>query len=289
MITRIPIGRLGVHFKQHEVEVGGVCLVLRDHREVEAAPGAVTIADYKVTRANVANADFPGAIFPRQIQNTSLIHAVCHLTEGREEVEFRDPLPAPDPRDPPVKFVILHASSVNDGVSQSHENTGPKVWLSMKSLAAYNRVADWLRQFLDLSFEDAVKIADATDRAALAPDIQRRYAQLLDITHPGDPTASLAFRLLCEAWLMNNGKPTTCEGIPITPPGSLDDWLAPFKVGNSTPDEAAVAAMMGKTLEAQATAVLNAVGQGDALSISTAATTFVTACSQFLSTAGGAV
>ena len=88
---------------------------------------------------------------------------------------------------------------------------------------------------------------------------------------------------------MNNGQPATCEGIPITQPGGLSDWLTPFIVGNITPNEAAVAAMMGKTLEVQATAVLDAVGQGDALAISTAATAFVTACSQFMSTAGGAV
>lgn len=290
MITEPNFHQHGVpvvdRYIRKAVSYAGKILVVSDYLGEILQIGA--IVDASAGRQTIAKG-VPTYVWAHHAPE-SRIRCVVHIDtryvtrDDFEKALFASPPPAPAP-----KVILLQVSSVDGGVIEENEIRGDFVWLSMKSRAAYNKVADWLPQFLDLSFEDAVKIVNAPDRAALDPGFQRKHAQLLDITHPGDPTARLGFRLLCEAWLMNNGKPTTCAGIPITPPGSLDDWLSPFKLGNITPDKVAVATMMGKTLEAQATAVLDAVGQGDALSISTAATTFVTACSQFLSTAGGAV
>ncbi len=258
-------------------------LVLHDHSSGLYLSGG----DYDSLK--VAEVDFkPLAQLANDVPNNSPIHVVAHVINRANFLAAFFKSPAAGEEFDSRPRIVFHVGRP-ESVAVDSLVSSDIVWISMKSREAYKKVADWLPQFLDLSFEDAVKIANATDRAALDPNFQRKYAQLLDITHPGDPTASLAFGLLCEAWLMNNGKPTTCEGIPSTPPGSLDDWLAPFKVGNITPDKVAVAAMMGKTLEAQATAVLDAVGQGDTLSISTAATAFVTVCSQLMSTTGGAV
>jgi len=268
MIKRIPIGQLGIHFKQHEVDVNGMCLVLRDHREVEAAPGAVTINNAQVSRANVADVNFPGANFPGQFHKTVQIHVVCHLTENRDNVEFQDPPPTSDHEDSPVRLIILQASKGNDSISLTHETVGDKVWLSMKSREAYTKVSEWLPQFLNLSFEDAVKIAEAKDRGALAPKIQEDYEKLLDITHPGDPTAPLAFRLLCEAWAeVNVKKNTTLSGLPINAPSKLDDWLAPFHPdGDGNPAKiASVVSKMGDAAsKGKAEKVLKAAdGEGD--------------------------
>jgi hypothetical protein len=188
----------------------------------------------------------------------------------------------------PRLAVILEVSSQEAVPLPSIESTN-FVWLSMKSREAYKRVSDWLPQFLDLSFKDAVKIAKATDRTELDPDLQQRYAQLLDITHPGDPSASLAFRLFCEAWTLNNGQTTKHDGISITPPDSLDRWVTPFKVGTTTSYNTAVAAMMGTpSLRAKAADVLNAAERNDQTELKSAADAFVFACSPITQTPEGA-
>jgi hypothetical protein len=251
MIKRIPIGTIGINYKQHEVHVAGSCpLLLRDHREVEEAPGAVTIENGVVTRANVADVTFPNAELKEGISITDPLHVVCHLTEDRENIQFLEPAAPGAENAKAPRLVILHVSAGADRVSLPSKADERAVWLSMASRTAYAKVDVWLKQFLNLSFEDAEKIAKSPERAVLDPKIQQKYAQLLDITHPGDPAAPLAFHLLCEAWKIKNiDLKDDCEGIPITAPSNLTVWLAPFSPeGNDDPARiASVVSKMGDT------------------------------------------
>jgi hypothetical protein len=52
---------------------------------------------------------------------------------------------------------------------------------------------------------------------------------LLERGAPTDPTPTLAFRLLCEAWKIKNiDKNAKCGDIEIHAPEGLEQWLAPF-------------------------------------------------------------
>jgi len=244
VFKRIQIGRNPTDFKQHDLFLKGRCLVLRDHRN--SGPGAVTIQSGQVTRADVADVDFlRSGVSLTEVQVTPLAHAVCHLDEAnRNDVDFFESDGDVSAR---PKVVILQASTAAGGVSWPHERCDDTVWLSMKDRMAYSRVSEWSPQFLNLSFEDAATIAQAPDRSALAK-FEGGFSRILDITHPGDPTAPLAFRLLCEAWYEKNVNGNN----RINAPGSLEEWLNPFNVkGDSESDrmQAVVALMRSEDRE----------------------------------------
>jgi hypothetical protein len=183
----------------------------------------------------VAAVRFETAVGDMRTDNlVSPVRIVAHIGGTREDVTNN--LWDAAQHNPGRQAIILEVSS-QEATSSLSAGIGNIVWLSMKSRQAYKKVSDWLPQFLDLTFEDAEKIANEPDRAALDPEIQRKYAQLLDITHPGDPAAPLAFRLLCEAWYqVNVAGNTLLSDFPITAPTNLDDWLKPFSPeGDSDP------------------------------------------------------
>jgi len=195
---------------------------------------------------------------------TSPIRMVAHILGAREEVI--NLLWAAPANNFERQAIILEVSSQEATSSLSAVN-GNIVWLSMKSRAAYKKVSDWLPQFLALDFETAKTIAVAEERGSLSTELQRKFAHLLDITHPGDPTAELAFRLLCEARVAcETGGATEQFGITIHPPTGLEAWLVPFSPQGNTDEEriAAVVAVMGST-EAKAAAemILLAAKKGE--------------------------
>lgn len=259
VIKRIPIGRNPTDFKQHDLSLGGRCLVLRDHRN--SGPGAVSIQNGQVTRADVAGVDFlPSTISVPEGQECPFVHAVCHLDElDRRAVEFFEDRVSASER---PKMVILQASTASGGVGWAHETLDRIIWLSMKDKAAYGRVREWLPEFMDLDFATAKLIAGAPDRGSLSDTIQRTCPHLLDITHPGDPTALFAFRLHCEAWEeVNVNGNASLSGFPITAPSGLTDWLAPFSPqsnGDRASIESVVAMMGDQETKTKVRAVLSA-------------------------------
>ena len=140
----------------------------------------------------------------------------------------------------------------------------------MNNREAYRKVDLWLPEFMDLDFDTAKIIAQAADRGSLAPEIERKYAHLLDITHPGDATAEFAFRLLCESMVLCDGKATgTVADIPITAPTQLGHWLDPFSPAGATDDQridAVVTMMRSEDKKAAVRQVLvTAKANGDVL------------------------
>lgn len=258
MINRIPIGRKGINYKQHEVYFGDGCLLLRDHREVEEAPGAVTVEHGAVTRANVADAPFPDAMLAGTTPISDPLHVVCHLTEYRKDVNFLDTTAPGAP-----KLVILQVSAGADHVPLPSEFDNHAVWLSMASRSAYVEVNAWLSQFLDLSFEDARKLATLQSRSQVTGKLEYlegKYSNFLNVILPGSVDAPLALRLLCEAWLLTNGASSRDEnGIMIHAPQKLDDWLTPFATDDKVPTKEFVIAAMDKSQRDTVVKIFDAV------------------------------
>jgi hypothetical protein len=213
-------------------------IVLHDHS------GGLYLPSNQYDSLKIADVEFKEH-FKVSTDVANLVHVVAHV-ESRDVFTtgvFEPPAEGQTAVSGPL--IVLQVSRP-ESVADASESSDRIVWLSMKSREAYKKVSDWLKQFLDLSFEDAVKIAKESERAALDPDIQRKYAQLLDITHPGDPAAPLAFRLLCEAWYEKNvAGESELSGFPITAPTILDDWLAPFSADEKV-DPASIASVCAK-------------------------------------------
>lgn len=192
----------------------------------------------------VAAVPFEDAVGDMQVDDlVSPVRMVAHVGGTREDVTNH--LWSTAARNSERRAIILEVSSQEATASKSAviDNI---VWLSMKSRTAYKKVSDWLPQFLNLSFDDAVKIAQAKDRGALEPKIQEEYSKLLDITHPGDASAPLAFRLLCEAWKdVNIIKNSELSVFPINAPTILAEWLAPF-APDGIDDPAKIASVVSK-------------------------------------------
>jgi hypothetical protein len=269
MIQKIPIGDGGCYFKQHGVVIKDSIVVLHDHRRTAACPGAVTIAEGQVSRANVADRDFPNCLVadgPLQ----QVVHAICHIDTNRTNIQFFDPTCAQFP-----KVIALHVSSTPQSGSD-HASDNSTVWLSMKDGACYRDSNDWLPEFLSLDFrtaKDLVEIAKVGDRSN-ASEYESEFAHLLDIILPGRVEHSLAFRLLCEAQkcMKIDGK-SDCVGIEIHSPEGIDQWLDPFGRKQGTDlvatakaiDE--VSSLIGSgTIKNKAKAVLHAVNGSGKLS-----------------------
>jgi hypothetical protein len=166
-----------------------------------------------------------------------------------------------DENQPANLEAILLRASTSFSVLKDHYFEGMIVCFSMKNGDAYRNTSEWLKEFMALDFETAKTIAEAPDRSSLA-DLEGGYRHLLDITHPGDPTAELAFRLLCEAWEAEQiDGVSELSGFAITAPRNLSGWLAPFgsREGQAATSEEVVAMMGDEDLKAKVWAVLNAV------------------------------
>ena len=241
------------HWKRKILSKDGIAIVLHDHRDTNAIKGAVTLENDVISRANVADCEFSALLaVPAPNPATNPERAVVHIIGNRSGF-----LAAAFPGADSYQAIILQATTQDSGLGDDHEPAEKVVWLSMQSRESYKKADKWLPQFLRLSFEDAVKIAKAKDRGTLDPRIQEDYAKLLDITHPGDPTASLAFRLLCEAWTeVNVNQNRKLSGLPITAPKDLTGWLAPF-APDGNDDAAKIASVVSKTGDADKTKVRN--------------------------------
>jgi hypothetical protein len=237
-------------------------LALHEHR----LRGAVKIEQGVITQVDVAGKDNEPCepvsflnyvtLATGAVEQIGPYRMVCHLNTDREAFAAN-----PEGREGagamPLfsggtvgKQVIALQVTTQESLDATHENRDDLgnryVWLSMKDRAAYRRVDDWLNEFMALDFETAGIIAEAPDRSSLAK-FERSYRHLLDITHPDDPTAPLAFRLLCEAWMGSQYlTKSDLSGYSICAPASLDDWLEPFRRGENQPATVdAVVAMIG--------------------------------------------
>lgn len=251
----------------------GKPLYLFDHRFNNPRwKGAVTLGRGGVTRGDVANFSGFGALL---VPESTVYAKYAIIHDNNPERIYAD-----DDSDLIVLWVSTTPERVGEHKLIPEPSESPKiVQFVMKDGNAYRATSVWLPQFLALDFETAKAIAAATDRWSLHPDIQRDFAHLLDIIHPGDPTAPLAFRLLCEAWEEVNIKGnTSLSDLPITAPENPSDWLAPFVRAEGRPAsiEEVVALMVdgdfkGKVKgvldatdgEAMKKAVLNLLGRAD--------------------------
>lgn len=119
----------------------------------------------------------------------------------------------------------------------------------MNDRSAYEKVADWLGEFLKLTFPQAAELAKFTSRSQ-ASEFESEFSHLLNIILPGRLEAILALRLLCEAWKATKGKASSERGeIKIHAPTTLNQWLAPFGVEY---EAAKAAALMGEAKDAAA-------------------------------------
>lgn len=231
------------NWRRKILSVGETPIGLHDHRNEGDAQGAVTITNDTILRADVANVCFKSHVrLPLTGKNITVKHVVAHL----DTPNIDNFLNAAFPNRAEEEFVIImNVSRQDSGLASAHYAGENCICFSMKDRRAYSKVDDWLEQFLRLDFDVAKVIAEVNDRGELPPDLQDYYAKFLDITHPGDPAAPLAFRLLCEAWKIKCiDEKDDCEGISITAPSSLTDWLKPFSVVGA--DDSAIATVVAK-------------------------------------------
>lgn len=246
-------------YDRHVFQIDEKVLVASDHTSgicLNEAKNAVKVANRdlsQIRRLEVADPKL----------EDQLVYCIAHIdldVHHREDFEDALFVTRPDPQ----QVIVLHVSNVTS-LSLPHDSRkNGFVWLSMKNREAYRMASDWLPEFLKLDFEEATEMAGASIRDDLAPEIQRKYPNLLNITHPGDATSKHAFRLLCEAYLLCNGETKKeIEGISIHAPMSLKDWLAPF--GAKPEDDNAIdeiAAMIGTgEIQTKVKNVLRAVGE----------------------------
>jgi len=219
-------------------------LVLHDHSVGLYVPGSTYDA------LQVADQEFKELVVSGDDDGSDPIHAIVHA-ENRKMFtgDFFSPLTergAPDSR----KRIVLQVSRTSSVASLS-ESEESVVWLSMKDRAAYQRIAEWLPEFLKLDFETAAKIADSAKHGirTKVAGYEENYAHLLDVILPKRVENLLALRLLCESWLLihwNQGSsfPRRNDlsnalgisvddyrlpaGVRLNSPESLDDWFRPF-------------------------------------------------------------
>lgn len=200
-------------------------VVLHDHN------GSIEFQAGSLHSAKVAVEEFKDHVTQSKDDGSSPVYMVAHIFDDRKGV--MEGLFDDCENGTTRETIILEVSSTGTVDKKEAPVCGSFVWLSEKSQGAYKRVPDWLPQFLRLDFETAKAIAEATDRGVLSPKVQDDYNHLLDITHPGDPTASLAFRLLCEAW--KECRPSDSielHGMTIHAPTDLPSWLQSFGAKN---------------------------------------------------------
>lgn len=192
----------------------------------------------------------------------SPIRCVVHIdTQNVTRAAFERALFSPPDPDPTPNVILLQVSSVDGGLAEDSMIRSNFIWLSMKDRTAYTKVSHWLPEFLVLDFETAKELAAFTDRNQAAKH-EETFRHFLDIILPGDPTALLAFRLLCEARLAcGNQDELDMSGLKIKAPKDLAAWLAPFSVhGDDNQKIAEVVAMMGSdTAKKAAQAVFSAL------------------------------
>jgi hypothetical protein len=177
----------------------------------------------------------------------SPIRCVVHIdTQNVTRAAFERALFSPPAPDPTPNVILLQVSSVDGGLAEDSMIRSNFIWLSMKYRTAYTMVSHWLPEFLTLDFKTAKELAGFTDRNQAAKH-EDKFGHFLDIILPGDPTALLAFRLLCEARLAcGNQDDLDMSGLKIKAPRDLGAWLAPFSThGDEDQRIAAVVALMG--------------------------------------------
>lgn len=179
-------------------------------------------------------------------------HVVCHLSD-KEDPSW-DKLVDGDLAG--VKVIIRVSSRGASGMSDSSfkspyrlNNTGPWILHLIESSADVSEER-WKEIFVTLKNWEA-------DKQELSSDV----AAIFD----PHPEAQLALRLLCEAWLMNEGvKEKAHSGIVIHAPANPKNWFIPFDE-SATPEAAArVANYMGKAHKAAEDFLNNIVGLAQA-------------------------
>ena len=234
-------------------------LYLYDHRYSNANwKGAATISAGNITRSDVANFSHFGVL---SIPDTDGIakHVIIHA-DNPEQIYGDDD----------SELIVLWVSTT---AARAGEHTlipalpdSPKiVQFVMKDGSAYRSRFPWLSEFLALDFETAKKIAVLKVRSE-ASEYEKEFSHFLDIILPGDPTAELAFRLLCEARVAcGRDDEKEMGGLKINAPKDLAAWLAPFAVsGDEDQKIAAVVAMMGsETAKKAAKAVFDALERNE--------------------------
>jgi len=207
------------------------------------------------TTADIANHRFQNLVSADNLAK----HAIIHKTE-------RNALYTADDNELIVLCVSTNPSMPDDHrVIQSENPPHQIVELMMKDGSSYRSSFPWLTEFLELDFETATKIAVLKVRSE-ASEYEKEFSHFLDIILPGDPTAELAFRLLCEARVAcGSDDEKEMGGLKIYAPKDLAAWLAPFAVSvNGDQKIAAVVAMMGsETAKKAAKAVFDALERNE--------------------------
>lgn len=264
-------------WKQRLFESKKLSLVLRDHSNGIYAP------QDKLDSAKVARPDFKNhAALATSTEVGKEVRVVAHLSAAETRESAQGDLFEPNGGVGGCDSIILQVST--QPVSSSSASSGNFVWFSMRDLQAYEKLGEWLPEFLKLTFEQAKRIARFQTRAE-AHEFEADFSHFLDIILPGRVESCLAFRLLCEATKAideanaereKSGQQATksaeLSGITIHAPTELKDWLAPF--GKESGDATAtaividnVAGLIGSgDIKTRAKAVLDAVsGNGETL------------------------
>ena len=168
------------------------------------------------------------------------------------------------------KVVVLHVNS-NGLVGRNSEiicsNGATFVWLSQKNKPAYVSVANWIKQFQSLDFEDAKKLVACKDRSEVHPDQEEKHGAFLDIILPGNLEYVAALRLLCEAYLADDAlmQAAKAAGLELNRPTLKADWFGPFKTNGGAEQTAKQIASQMITTEAKENAekLLYAISQLD--------------------------
>ena len=143
----------------------------------------------------------------------------------------------------------------------------------MKNRNTYEKVDNWIAEFLFLSFEQAKQIASFRRRAE-ASIFEAEFSHFLDVILPGRSENLFTLRLLCEAWqIVNDRGECECNGIPIQAPSKLAEWLAPFGT-DATADD--IAAQMGEAKGA-ATVLFQAIQRPQGSNLNDAVSAYLSA------------
>jgi len=254
-----PIHHYGITLRYAEKNI-----YLYDRRDGDPNwKGAATVdSNGEITRVNVADFDVKGGnglSLPRNGEAAK--HAIIHTSNAAGLYTAED-----------QGLIVLRVSTTAQQGAEHQVLPAPPapaaiVELSMKDGNAYRQNTGWLGQFLLLSFEEATEIAGAANRGDLSEEIRRKCPNLLDITHPGDPTAPLAFRLLCEAWEEKEiNRKNELSGFEFEAPANSEEWRKPFTraEGQTVTIEEVVALMVDGDFKGKVRAVLDAT-DGEAM------------------------
>lgn len=262
----------------YSVTIGYKELYLYDHRTADVNwAGAVTIEIDKIIRANVAKFDIPAIpgvclSIPRP-GSSSAKHAIIHQGNDVDNNGQAQPAIIIKHADgnhiyttTDEELIVLRVSTQPEVSGREHRcipippASANIVELFMKNGNSYRIEPHngWLDQFLKLSFENAMKLAECTSRSEVSsklPDFdESEYSKFLDIILPVSPEAALALRLLCEAWEFTNpdeqkdfGDENGNAVLTIHSPGTEPkNWFDPFDLGDPGPDTAKkIAVLMG--------------------------------------------